>query len=242
MALLKSGKRFKHGRAGVRPDLDKALDSFLKGAARGSTLAMVDAGLIYWETGRREKGVAFYRRAAELGDPSGQCNLAIAYLQAESTNAKEAVKWLLQSATAGHVRAQYQLALCLHHGRGADRNLSEAAKWYHRAAESGYVRAMYNVSLCYSFGEGFAQSHPQAKKWMKRAADHGHSKAQFEHGLNLFSEGEMLKAVLYLELATRAGETGASHVKDVILQQLSPASRDHAMRLADNWRPLPALH
>lgn len=240
MLLLRWGKRFKHGRAGVQPNLEKALDSFLKGAARGSSLAMVDAGLVYWEMGRRQEGIALYRRAAELGDPSGQCNLAIAYLQADFANPKEAVKWLLQSASAGHVRAQYQLALCLHHGRGIDRNLPEAAKWYLKAAEGGYVRAMYNVSLCYSVGEGFAKNHPQAKKWMKRAADHGHSKAQFEHGLNLFSEGELSKAVVYLEIASRAGESGASHVKDVIVQQLSTASRDRAMRLAENWRPLPS--
>lgn len=81
MLLLRWGKRFKHGRAGVQPNLEKALDSFLKGAARGSSLAMVDAGLVYWEMGRRQEGIALYRRAAELGDPSGQCNLAIAYLQ-----------------------------------------------------------------------------------------------------------------------------------------------------------------
>lgn len=52
-------------------------------------------------------------------------------------------------------------------------------------------------------------------------------------------EGEMMKAVVYLELATRAGETAASHVKNVILQQLSAASRDRVMLLADNWRALP---
>lgn len=50
----------------------------------------------------------------------------------------------------------------------------------------------------------------------------------------------MMKAVVYLELASRAGEVGASHVRDVILQQLSSMSRDRAMRLADNWRPLPS--
>uniref|UniRef100_A0A803M769 F-box protein n=1 Tax=Chenopodium quinoa TaxID=63459 RepID=A0A803M769_CHEQI len=238
--VVEMGKRFKHGRAGVRVDMEKALESFLKGVARGSSLAMVDAGLVYWEMGRKQDGIALYKRVAELGDPSGQCNLAIAYLQADFANPKEAVKWLFQFASAGHVRAQYQLALCLHHGRGIERNLPEAAKWYLRAAEGGYVRAMYNVSLCYSVGEGFAKSHPQAKKWMKRAADHGHSKAQFEHGLNLFSEGELPKAVVYLELASRAGETGASHVKDVIVQQLSVNSRDRAMRLAENWRALPS--
>lgn len=50
----------------------------------------------------------------------------------------------------------------------------------------------------------------------------------------------MSKAVVYLEVASRAGESGASHVKDVIIQQLSVASRDRAMRLAENWRALPS--
>lgn len=29
---------------------------------------------------------------------------------------------------AGHVRAQYQLALCLHQGRGINRNVEEAVR------------------------------------------------------------------------------------------------------------------
>ncbi|KAL0447163.1 UNVERIFIED_CONTAM: F-box protein [Sesamum latifolium] len=240
MVFLKWGKRFKHGRGGVKANLSKALDSFLKGAARGSTLAMVDAGLIYWEMGRKDEGIAWYRRAAELGDPAGQCNLAISYLQASPSNTKEAIGWLYQASYAGHVRAQYQLALCLHQGRGVGRSLQEAAQWYHRAAEGGYVRAMYNTSLCYLMGEGLVQSHRLARKWMKRAADHGHSKAQFEHGLGRFSEGDMMKAVVYLELATRAGERAAARLKSVILQQLSATSRDRAMLLADSWRALPS--
>lgn len=80
MLLLKWGKRFKHGHGGVRPNIQKALDSFLKGAARGSTLAMVDAGLIYWEMGKKEESIALYRKAAELGNPTAQCNLGISYL------------------------------------------------------------------------------------------------------------------------------------------------------------------
>ncbi|KAJ7943693.1 F-box protein [Quillaja saponaria] len=226
MLFLRWGKRFKHGRGGVRPNIDKALDSFKKGAARGSTMAMVDAGLIYWEMGKKEKAVALYQKASELGDPAGQCNLGIYYLQAQPANPNEAVKWLYRASIAGHIRAQYQLALCLHHVCGVERSMEEAAKWYLKAAEGGYTRAMYNISLCYSFGEGLVHSHRLARKWMKRAADRGHVKAQYEHGLALFSEGEMMKAVVYLELATRGGERAASHVKNVILEQLSPTSRD----------------
>ncbi|VVA94830.1 unnamed protein product [Arabis nemorensis] len=240
MVLLRWGKRFKHGRGGVKANIEKALDSFLKGAARGSTLAMVDAGLVYWETGEKEKAVGLYRRAAELGDAVGQCNLGISYLQVQPSNPKEAMKWLKQSAENGYVRAQYQLALCLHQGRVVQASLLEATRWYLKAAEGGYVRAMYNISLCYSVGEGVPQNRKLARKWMKRAADHGHSKAQFEHGLALFSEGAMMKSILYLELAERGGETAASHVKEVVHQQLSATSRDHAINQANNWRALPA--
>ncbi|KAL9679263.1 hypothetical protein QQ045_017119 [Rhodiola kirilowii] len=87
---------------------------------------MVDASLIYWEMGKTDEGRALYKRAALLSDPAGQCNLAISYLKAEPPNSTEAVKWLVQSSHAGYVRAQYQLALCLHQGQGVDRNLSEA--------------------------------------------------------------------------------------------------------------------
>ncbi|KAF7124967.1 hypothetical protein RHSIM_Rhsim12G0040900 [Rhododendron simsii] len=242
MLFLRWGKRFKHGRGGVKRNVEKALESFLKGAARGSTLAMVDAGLVYWEMGRKEEAMGLYGRAAGLGDPAGQCNLGISYLRAEPPNPKEAVKWLKQASISGHIRAQYQLALCLHQGHGVEQNLPQAARWYLKAAEGGYVRAMYNTSLCYCFGEGLVQNHRQARKWMKRAADRGHSKAQFEHGLGLFSEGEKMKAVVYLELAHRAGEAAAAHVKNVILQQLSATSRNQVMSLADNWRALPSSH
>ena len=56
----------------------------------------------------------------------------------------------------------------------------------------------------------------------------------------LGQEGEMMKAVVYLELATRSGETAATHVKNVILQQLSATNHDSALLLADNWRALPS--
>ncbi|KAL9670952.1 hypothetical protein QQ045_030210 [Rhodiola kirilowii] len=232
--LFLTWKRYKHGH-GVRPNY---------------------AGLIYWEMGKTDEMMALYKRAAALGDPAGQCNLAISYLkgsfslspwlmnfilpEAEPPNSTEAVKWLVQSSHAGYVCAQYQLALCLHQGQGVDRNLSEAARWYLKAAEGGYVRAMYNISLCYSLGEGLVRNHRVARKWMKRAADRGHSKAQYEHGLFLFLEGAKMNAVVYLELVTCAGETAASHVRDVILQQLSASSQTRVTSLADRWRALPS--
>lgn len=44
----------------------------------------MDAGLIYWEMGKREVAISLYQRAADLGDLSGQCNLGISYLQSKA--------------------------------------------------------------------------------------------------------------------------------------------------------------
>lgn len=52
----------------------------------------------------------------------------------------------------------------------------------------------------------------------------------------------MKTAAVYLELATRAGETAAGHVKTALFEQMSPASRERTIQLADNWRALPAVH
>ncbi|XP_071684529.1 uncharacterized protein [Lolium perenne] len=129
--------------------------------------------------------MGYYRRAAELGHPVGMCNLGVSYLEADPPEAKEAVRWFYPAASAGNVRAQYNLGLCLQNGKGIKRNQREAAKWYLRAAEGGNVRAMYNVSLCYCLGEGFTQDHMRAKKWLQLAADCGHKKALYECGLKL---------------------------------------------------------
>nr|GEU59752.1 hypothetical protein [Tanacetum cinerariifolium] len=53
-------------------NVEKALNSFLKGTARGSTLAMVGAGLVYWEIGKKNEGVRMYKRVGALGDLAGQ--------------------------------------------------------------------------------------------------------------------------------------------------------------------------
>ncbi|CAK9199756.1 unnamed protein product [Sphagnum troendelagicum] len=236
MLFLEWGKKWKHGRGGVSCNLGKALDSFQKGAIRGCAAAMVDAGLLLWELGRQEEGIRWYKQAADLGCPAGQCNLGLAYMLADSSDLAEAVKWFQLAAEAGHARAQYSLALCLHQGWGVDRNMSKAGQWYLKAAKGGSSRAMYNLALCYRSGEGTVQNYREARHWMKCAAMAGHRKAQFEHGLTLFAEGDGRLALVFLELATRAGETGAKHIRDILLQQLSPKSRAHAISCADKFQ------
>ncbi|URE37812.1 SEL1 [Musa troglodytarum] len=128
MVLLRLGKGYKRGRGpGIgRPNPHRALEYFLKGVDRGSAPAMVDAGLMYWEMGKKEEAEALYRRAAELGYPAGQCNLGVCYLEADQPKSEEAVKWFYRAAESGYASAQYNLALCLHKGCGVKNDLANA--------------------------------------------------------------------------------------------------------------------
>ncbi|PRQ54896.1 putative tetratricopeptide-like helical domain-containing protein [Rosa chinensis] len=56
---------------------------FLKAAELGSTKAMVDARLIFWERGDKVKVFGLYREAAKAGDRNVQGNLGMWYLQEE---------------------------------------------------------------------------------------------------------------------------------------------------------------
>jgi hypothetical protein len=53
--------------------------------------------------------------------------------------------------------------------------------------------------------------------------------------LKTLQEGDGGLALVFLELATRAGESSGTHIRDILLQQLSPKARAHAITCADHW-------
>jgi len=92
-ALHAYGRRVKHGLVAgsaasrgaggerLETERQRALGLFQRAARLGSAAAMVDAGLMCWEDGRREEAVGYYRSAADLGHPVGMCNLGVSYLE-----------------------------------------------------------------------------------------------------------------------------------------------------------------
>ncbi|KAK4486057.1 hypothetical protein RD792_008722 [Penstemon davidsonii] len=188
MVFTEAGKILKREHKRVNAMLGEALEAFLKGAARGYTPAMVEVGLIYYlDMGRKDEGILWYRRAAELGDPAGQYHLAMFYFQLLQGaclpgnnpyyNTKVAIEYLHKAAIGGHALAQHQLAHCYHQGRGVTRSISQTARWFLRAAEGGYMPAMMNIALCYILGIGVVPSNKSGGIWHKRAIasrkDHG---------------------------------------------------------------------
>ena len=110
-ALHAYGRRVKHGPVAgaaargvggggrMETERQRALGLFRRAARLGSAAAMVDAGLMCWEEGRREEAVEYYRSAAELGHPVGMCNLGVSYLEGTVDLAYSAVSFLLETCS-----------------------------------------------------------------------------------------------------------------------------------------------
>ena len=81
-------------------------------------------------------------------------------------------------ATAGHTKAQNNIAYLYSRGLGVKQDLKLAFEWYTRAAEQEYAIAQYNLALLYLWGKGVARSKKMASVWLRRAAANGHSRAQ----------------------------------------------------------------
>ncbi len=106
----------------------------------------------------------------------------------------EAVKWLRNAASEGHIKAQYNLGVIYSKGDGVDKDVKEAANWFYLAAEQDFPKAQYYLGLLYGNGHGLPQSYSEAAKWTVKAANH------------LKMHGHYRKAILWCQRAAEEGD------------------------------------
>lgn len=89
----------------------------------------------------------WYMKAAQQGDPGGQCNVAYMYKNGYGTsiNYEEAVKWYRLSAEQGNAMSQNNLGYMYEKGLGVKRNMPEAIILYRKAAKQGNDLAIKNL-------------------------------------------------------------------------------------------------
>ena len=89
------------------------------------------------------EAATWFRKAAELGDSSGQFYLATmaATGRGVSKDVAEAVKWFRKAAEQGLGEAQYDLAKLYRDGSGVKQDNVEAYKWFNLAAMRGIIEA-----------------------------------------------------------------------------------------------------
>ena len=94
-------------------------------------------GFNYYIKQYYEGAVNWWKKAAEQGHVTAQCNLGECYAHGKGVEQSdtEAVKWYQKAAEQGSSTAQFNLGECYEHGRGIEQNDTEAMKWYQKVAK-----------------------------------------------------------------------------------------------------------
>lgn len=146
-ALAYLGFMAENGEAG-EPDADAARDYFTRAAEAGSAVAQAKLGHLYLTgddgvAADPAKALAWFRKAADQGHPTGFMGLAYFYDSGTvvDQDPEQAHEWYQHAAEAGMVDAQLRLAYSAL-GQGDLEGQTEAGAWFARAAAQDNPQAL----------------------------------------------------------------------------------------------------
>lgn len=141
-------------------------------------------------------------------------------ISARATSDPAALRQLQQAAEAGHVKAQFFLAVQYAGGRGVPQDFGKSAYWYRKAAEQGYAKAENCLANQYALGQGVPQSFVNAANWYRKAAEQGDVSAQNSLALMYYSgkgvRRSTSRAIRWWKRAAAQGNELAKHMIDMV--------------------------
>ncbi|EHH1049896.1 DUF2971 domain-containing protein [Vibrio parahaemolyticus] len=156
-------------------------------------------------------------RAAKLGNPSAQNNLACLLSMPEYSrnNDKKSFELFRLAANQGHDGAKYNLGLMYLSGKGTDKCNTKAFEYLTQVSDEGYANAQYLLSEMYLKNKIYGGKKTDALPHLINAAEHGHEKACcelgsiYEHPSITFHEKEvdkdLNKAIYYYKKSANVG-------------------------------------
>lgn len=160
---------------------EKGIEWIQKAALKGYPMAMTALGTIYSGSIEsipedKERSRFWTQRAADLGEPDAQYNLALEIH--EEGNAQEAIPLYKKAADQGHPMAAFNIGSLYYNGLdGIEQDYAEAVKWFRKSAESGFGMGEYWLGLCYINGLGVESDPEMFRFWMNKALEHGYAEA-----------------------------------------------------------------
>ena len=152
----------------------EAMKWFEIAAAKGSTPAMIEAGLSYSnrrQPGDDRKALEYFLQAANSGDRVGKYLAGECYYFGKGVqiDVPKAVAFLQEAAAMREPRAMDLLGT---HFRKL-RDFDQARKFYEEAAAEGYPLSLSNLGVLYMNGEGVQRSPEIAANLFKQGAEKG---------------------------------------------------------------------
>ena len=132
------------------------------------------------------KHVAWYVRAAELGNTRAQMALAGLYLRGDGIKqdrSKAADIYRRAAVDGNDPSAQYALGVMLERGDGVKQDEIEALLWYRRAAAAGHPLAMYRAGVVHLTSTRVPRDYARAREYFETAVQRGVPAASYQLGM-----------------------------------------------------------
>ena len=153
----------------VERDTAKAERMLLELEQTGDPRSLCELGWLYYNAsdvpGNREKAIAYYRKAIELGWIESYTDLATTLgldKHGNVTDGKRYMAELTKGAEYEEVRCMSTLAVAYYHGNGVKQNYKQALRWAEKAAQNGDVGAYIIIGIIYYYGNGVPADEPKA--------------------------------------------------------------------------------
>ena len=185
------GQRYEIGQ-GVRQDLRKAKNLYIKASEGGDPLAMFLLGQIleFDPSGSPDykQAALYYTAAAELGHAEAQARLARFYEEGWGVpqSFETANKWYSLATLQWNYSQRLPLGPKYATGRNIANHSTYTIQRFQRAAQGGVAEAQFDLAYAYQTGNGVPTDRVKAKKWYRLAADQGHKRAM--NALKRFNE------------------------------------------------------
>ncbi|KAI9253007.1 hypothetical protein BY458DRAFT_522478 [Sporodiniella umbellata] len=181
------GNCYGHGLYGLKLDLEKAFGLYLQGSKSNHPESTYRVAVCY-ELGlgakrSRKHAVQFYRKAANLGDPSAMYKLGMMSLKSQP---KESLSWFLRAAQVAdeknpHALHELGLIHCGEHGfiPSVVPDVDYARELFSQAALLGYAPSQVQLGIAYEHGSlNCPKDAVRSIAWYSRAAEQGDTEAE----------------------------------------------------------------
>ena len=187
------GNSYGGGLHGLKTDADKAFGFYLQGSKSNHPECTYRVAVCY-ELGMGTRkdyryAMQFYKKAANLSDPSGMYKLGLILLNGligEKKNPREAISWFLRAAQIAdekHPQALHELALAYELPDNSIpsviSDINYARELYSQAAQLGYAPSQFKLGLAYENGHLGCPIDPRRSiAWYSRAAEQNDPNAE----------------------------------------------------------------
>ena len=192
--------------------------------------------------GNVDAAIAWFKRAADLGDAAAQVELGDIFVDQKlgRLDYSQAVNWYRKAADQNYPGGQFGLGACYLFAHGVPQNMEEARRWLTPAANRGHPYAQLLFGEMLEKGEGGPVDAAAAVKYYEPAANYGLAQAQYRLGLLLATDrsntDRLVSAYKWLVLAQDVLKQDATAAAQDLRNLLTPAQLAQADNEIAGWR------